>query len=373
MKLLFFNPKGLVPKEGESRDQKSILIIFLVSLLFFVAVKVIPFKGMEGRKQEMLEASGIMQEALSILKDCRNRLEVTINKEDDPNQTGLIGVRYSPLTTSLGHLEAKRTTTNPNFAALVVSLLKEVGVRRGETIAAGASSSFPSLIVAVLSAAKAMGVKLLMINSFGASQWGANRLDFHWLHMHDCLEKAGIFETKPIAVSLGGDRDTGEEMGEEIRAKLRSEAEERGLFFIDEPDLAKNVNLRLTLYEANASDPIQAFVNIGGSWPNIGTDASVLELKPGLTRRKRIPSPKNGGLIHRMAAQNIPVIHLLHIRGLAGRYGLPWDPVPLPGPGEGRIYLRAREKHPLFMILSGGYLFFVFVFIIGSRRRKRSL
>ena len=35
-----------------------------------------------------------------------------------------------------------------------------------------------------------------------------------------------------------------------------------------------------------------------------------------------------------MAARGVPVIHLLYVKGLADRYGLPWDPVPLPGPGE---------------------------------------
>jgi hypothetical protein len=34
-----------------------------------------------------------------------------------------------------------------------------------------------------------------------------------------------------------------------------------------------------------------------------------------------------------MAAQNRPCIHLLFVKGLALKYGLPWDPIPLPTPG----------------------------------------
>jgi len=369
---LFFNSKRLVPKDGEGRDQSGILILMFVSILCFLSVKIIPFLGVESMNEEMLDASRIMEEAITALRECQYVDGVSIDKQIDPNQTGLIGVKLSPLTTSLGQLEAKRTTTNPNFAALVVFLLREAGLKSGETIAVGASSSFPSLIVAALSGAKAMGVKPILMSSFGASQWGANRPDFHWLRMHDCLEKTGIFEVRPIAMSLGGDRDRGEEMKAELRSLLRSEVEGRGILFIDEPNLSKNVDFRMTLYDEQAgTDPIKAFINIGGSWSNIGTDASVLRLKPGLVKRGRILLPENGGVIHSMAARHIPVIHLLNIRGLISRYGLPWDPLPLPQPGEGWIYLRAQERHPLFIMIAFGYLLFVSFFIAWKRTRKR--
>ncbi len=372
MVYLFFNPKRLIPKEGEGRNQSGIIILMLVSILCFISVKIIPFWGVERMNKEMVNASRIMMEAITKLRECQYVAKISIDRQFDPNQTGLIGIKFSPLTTSLGQLEAKRTTTNPNFAALVVFLLREAGVSRGETIAVGASSSFPSLIVAVLSGAKALGLKPLLISSLGASQWGANRPDFHWLLMHDCLEEAGVFEVKPIAMSLGGDHDRGEEMKVVIRSLLRSEVEKRGIMFIDEPDLSRNVDLRMALYDEQAGkDEIKAFINIGGSWSNIGTDVSVLELKPGLAKSNRIHLPEKGGVIHEMAARNIPVIHLLNIRGLISRYGLPWDPIPLPQPGEGRIYLRAREKHPLFFMVSLGYLLFVSFFIVWRGTRKR--
>ena len=372
MAFLFFNPKRLVPKESEGQNQSGIIILMLVSILCLLAVKIIPFWGVEGMNEEMLDASRIVEEATVALRECQYMDRISIDRKIDPNHTGLIGIKLSPLTTSLGQLEAKRTTTNPNFAALVVFLLREVGLKSGETIAVGASSSFPGLIVAVLSGAKAMGVRPLLVSSLGASQWGANRSDFHWLRMQDCLEKSGIFEVKPIAMSLGGDQDRGEEMKAELRSLLRSEVKERGILFIDEPNLSKNVDLRMTLYDERAgSDPIKAFINIGGSWSNIGTDASVLRLKPGLIKRGRILLPENGGVIHNMAARYIPVIHLLNIRGLISRYGLPWDPIPLPQPGQGWIYLRVREKHPLFIMISVGYLLFVSFFMAWKGTRKR--
>ena len=40
----------------------------------------------------------------------------------DINRTGMIGLDYSFITTTVGNLEAKRTSTNPNMAAVVVDM-----------------------------------------------------------------------------------------------------------------------------------------------------------------------------------------------------------------------------------------------------------
>ena len=89
---------------------------------------------------------------------------------------------------------------------------------------------------------------------------------------------------------------------------------------------------------------IAAFVNVGGGWgANMGVDASILELRPGLTEVKKIPPPEKRGVIQEMASRGVPVIHLLFIRGLAERCGLPWDPVPLPEPGQGTEYRRRGQ------------------------------
>lgn len=49
----------------------------------------------------------------------------------------MIGDEYTPITTSLGSEEAKRTTANPDMAALLVQMLTEAGVKSGDTIGAG--------------------------------------------------------------------------------------------------------------------------------------------------------------------------------------------------------------------------------------------
>ena len=346
-----------VPKADSGKYRRTILLLFLTSLAFFLLVRFFPLRKGEAVQRQMLQAARFMEEALAAVKRCQMERGLISDRSSDPNQTGLIGLEHSPFTTSIGNLEAKRTTTDPNFAAVVVFLLKEAGIAPGDRIAVGASSSFPALIIAVQAAAKALDLEPLMICSLGASQWGANRPDLHWLDIQDCLLSSGIFNFQPIALSLGGEGDTGEDMSPEGRAFLIKEMETSGIPLIKEPDLRRNVAARMRLFEKSAGEKkIKAFMNIGGSWANMGLDSSVLELKPGLARIRKLPSREKRGVIFDMAERNIPVIHLLYIKGLVERYGLSWDPVPLPDPGKGGVYQLAREKQPGVLLFTAGYL-----------------
>ena len=66
------------------------------------------------------------------------------------------------------------------------------------------------------------------------------------------------------------------------------------------------------------------------------------------------PPLPDRGVLFEMAAQGTPVIHLLHVRGLALRYGLPWDPIPLPAPGttagSGQRHAARRISPPLRLV-----------------------
>ena len=319
----------------------------------------------------MSEASGLMARATAALRECRESRGLPLDPEADPNGTGLVGKERSEITTSLGRLEAKRTTANPDFAALVVSLLHEAGVRRGDVVAVGASSSFPALIVATLSAAEAMGVEPLVVSSLGASEWGANLPGFHWLDMEACLRAAGLLAVRPVARAIGGEGDVGEDMDPAGRALLETRIRAEGTPYLVEPDLLQNVAARLDAYHrAAGARPIKAFVNIGGSWANMGTDASVLELAPGLAPRVPLPPPGRRGVIQAMAAAGVPVIHLLNVKGLCERYGLPWDPRPLPGPGQGGLRSLRPGHGPAEVPLAAGYIAALAAVLIAFRRRR---
>lgn len=355
-----------------SRHQRFIIVLFFVSLLFFFFTKILPVGDKNLQILNMIKASEIMKEAISTLSMCLAEKNQVINQEFDINGTGLIGFEYSPITTTLGSLEAKRTTTNPNMGALVVHLLHKAGVREGDAVAVGASGSFPAMIVAVMSAAKAMRVNPIIICSLGASQWGANRPDFHILKMLNCLSSAGVFNFRPAAVSLGGEKDVGEGMSNEAKERLIKDIEHSGILFIREDDLTANVQTKMQIYEKHAAkNGIKGFINIGGNWSNIGTSSEILNLKPGLVKINKIPPIESRGLVFEMANRQIPVIHFLYIQGLIEAYGLPWDPVPLPEVGKGLVYRKAVEDHPLFLLLAAGYLcvmaFLLFWFKVTKR------
>jgi poly-gamma-glutamate system protein len=341
-----------------------ILTLSLVSLIFYGA-----YYGLERHYSKShlidkveLKAAELMSEAEKIIFRCQQ--EKGLRPEQnifDPNHTGLIGLEYSPLTTTLGNLEAKRTTTNPNIAALAVHLLGQAGVKGGDVVAVGASCSFPALILASYCAARSMGVTLLVINSVGASQWGANNPEFTWLEIEECLRAAGFTEHRLLAISWGGEDDSGKNFPEGLRIGIEEKATSLGIGILEGQELEKKVRERLQLYfQAAGEKKIRAFINIGGSYVNLGTDSSVLEVKPGLTRIKKIPPASRRGVIQETARREIPVIHLLHIRGLVEHYGLPWDPQPLPEPGE-TIYWKGNLLGKKALII----LFSAYIFVCG--------
>lgn len=343
----------------------------LVSLLVWGAERRLARAGADRADVAMVKAAVLMDDALAALRECRERAGIGVDEAADPNRTGIVGVEDSPVTTTLGSLEAKRTTANPAWASLIERLLEECGVGPGDPVAVGASSSFPGLIIATLAAIEALDARPLVIASLGASQWGANRTDFGWVEMAACLREAGVFVDPPVALSLGGDGDAGLDLSEEGRRFLLDKLTDAGTTLISEADLARNVEARLAAYERAAKGAaIKAFINIGGSWANLGTDSSVLELAPGLNKDGRIYQSGRSGVLQAMAARGVPVIHLLNIRGLCRRYGLPWDPAPIPRFDPASPDRAARPGGAPFFLLSGAYL--TILVLAGLRLRRLS-
>ncbi|MFH1573464.1 MAG: poly-gamma-glutamate system protein, partial [Acidobacteriota bacterium] len=131
--------------------------------------------------------------------------------------------------------------------------------------------------------------------------------------------------------------DAGLSFDPDVRSTLTEQVSRSGIPLLQERDLRKNVLDRIRRYDGMAgAGRIAAYVNIGGSHTNLGTSPLVLQLRPGLNRHPALPPEENRGVVFEVAARGIPVIHLLFIRGLAERYGLPWDPIPLPEAGTWR-------------------------------------
>lgn len=329
------------------------------------------------RSREMVVAAADMQRALAAVAERRVTEGPPLDLAHDVNQTGMIGALFTSTTSTTGNLAAKRTTTNPDMAGLLVHLFRQAGVHEDDYIAVGGSGSFPALVIATLCAAKAMHVHVGLIVSLAASQWGANLDGLTWLDIQEVLARAEILPTeyRTVAASVGGADDRGGDLSLAGRTALRERILASGARLIEEPDLETNVAERASIYaEASAGRPIAAFVNIGGGWANLGTSASVLTMPPGVASVPGLPDASRRGVVHAMAAAGVPVIHLLDMAALAEMYGLPWDPVPAPTPGSWRPPAAARLS-PAVVGLSAAYgaavLLWMLVLWRRSTRAKR--
>ena len=353
--LKFGRPARLsAPNPGAAPSSRFLAALALLSLALFAASRLIPGSSKPAPDPDMLRAARLMEDAIRSIRGCAESRPGGLDSRSDVNRTGFIGLESSPITTSPGHLEAKRTSTNPNFAAAIVRMLKQAGVGRGDAVAVGASGSFPALAVAALAAIRTLEARSVLILSLGASNWGANDPAFTGLEILECLRRAGVLDVRPAALAVGGENDDGSDMTAEGRALLAGKIGAAGFPFLRETGLVADVRRRMAIYEEGAgAGPIKAFVNVGGSWANMGTDSRVLEMKPGLADKPpAVPAPERRGVIQEMASRGVPVIHLLYVKGLADRYGLPWDPVPLPGPGEGELFVPAARPSVLRTVLA---------------------
>ena len=315
---------------------------------------------------EQIQAAQLMKVSLDIIKEERLARKIPLDIELDPNQTGIIGKEYTQLTTTLGNLAAKRTSANPAFAALLVKYFKEANLKKGDVIAIGASGSFPALIVATLSAARVLELEPLLIYSIGSSEYGANIPGFTFVQMLDSLNKKNILPYSLLAVSMGGYLDQAQGMFyPDSQKTIEIIARASGVTFINVDSIEENIQQRMQFYKKTAAQcPIKAFVNIGGTTPNYGNTTASITYPNGLViNGPKIPDHPERGLIFEYQNLGIPVIHLLNIRDLAIKNGLPIDPIPLPEIGEGGAYLQVEYNKPIIILIVGIeflYLFWAF-------------
>ena len=95
----------------------------------------------------------------------------------------MIGQDITQITTDRGYIDSKLTSMNPNFAAVIVEMLKEADVKNNDVVAISFTGSLPGLNIAVMAAIQTLKLKPIIITSVGASNSGANDPYFTWLDM----------------------------------------------------------------------------------------------------------------------------------------------------------------------------------------------
>lgn len=356
------------------RAKSNIVLIVLtfLSLLAFIAVENSKVDVKQEWYNEKLEAAQLSQLAANYLKNYRLEKGVFIDVINDPNQTALIGQEYTLVTTDRGYIEAKLSTTNPNFAAVIVQFLKDAGLKDKDNVAVAMTGSFPGLNISVLAALETLNLKPIIISSVGASNWGANDPFYTWLDMENILNKSNIFHSRSVAASIGGGSDIGRGLSPEGRNLITNAIERNNIEFINEKYLEKSIARRMEIYDKfSQGQTIKAYINVGGGIASLGNTINGKLIPPGLTQYLPMRNFPVRGVIIQMGQQEIPIIHLLNISQLLTKYGLPDSPVPLPEPGVGEIFIQKKYS---IIVTSIATLFLVIVIIFvyfGERKHHR--
>jgi poly-gamma-glutamate system protein len=329
------------------RPQGTPLIAFVVIALFAVGGMILVEKMQVEKRRphyaEKVAAAKLALAGIETIKAERLGRGASFDHDTDPGQSGLIGSFASPVTSDAGDLASKQTTVNPNYAALVVQLLKDARVGTGDTVAVSFSGSFPALNISVLSALRTLQAKPVIISSASSSQWGANDPAFLWIDMEKVLRDKGVIPYKSVVVSLGGKGDRGQEMTEEGRSFLLKGIERNGLSLLTEKSVNADIDRRMEIYY-KAGAP-KAYVNVGGGVAAAGTRSFKALLKPGLLSTTLPEEARGNSVVSRFLRAEIPVIHLGNVKQLAIHYGLPVAPPSIPAVGEGAVYFHRTYNH----------------------------
>jgi poly-gamma-glutamate system protein len=178
-------------------------------------------------------------------------------------------------------------------------------------------------------------LKAAILSSLGASMYGAADTGFTWLDMESAVRAARIWRSASHAALLGGESGMARDLGAGPRSELEAAARRAGVPLIGGSTLADAVKgsaAALGLDAAVDAGP-KLLINVGGAQVALGDCKESADIPPGLIAK---PLTCNGtpGLVHLALSRGIPVLNLHKVKALAQRYGLPYDPVPLPFPGR---------------------------------------
>jgi len=305
--------------------------------------------------QRTLQAYETIQEEV-------RRRGIPVDTLTDPMGLGLVGPQTSPITTTLGNYEAKLTSVNPNWAAVVLEELKRAGVHPGDGVALSLTGSFPALNIAVLVALETYGVKPYWVTSVGSSSWGATRPDLTWLDMYALLHRRGLIQSRPLFCSLGGNNDVAAGLPPASRDLLRRAILRNRCTLLELLPLERAAQ---TAWEAMRNEarvdhvPIRAYINVGGGILSFGTTHTAQVLRPGLNHPRillNLEEEPVRGLVAMALTDGLPVINFLDLRVLAYRYGLPIAPAALPVPGMGPLFYAPRYDLFWNTLILVGYL-----------------
>ena len=363
------NMKGIYWRPQRTSPRQLAVVAFL-SVLGLLFVERFPVTVRRPYYEEKLAAARAARQAFEQILLRRLELGVPVNPDADPAGSGLVGPEDTPIASVYGHLPAKRTSINPNFAAVAVELLREAGVERGDIVAVGVSGSFPALNIAVYVALEALGAEAVVIASASASEYGATYPELTWLDMERVLQENGVFSTRAVAASLGGVDDLALGHSKRGRELLRAAVDRNARPLLTAESREQMVEARLRALEAaTGGRPMAVYVNVGGGSASVGEEGDRGRFRPGINR-----SPPPGLSVDSVASElmkvGVPLVNFTHIQDLARRFGLPQSPRQVPAPGMGRVFVGPAYSRLAALVVFGLIVFALWAvtrFDVGQR------
>lgn len=320
------------------------------------------------RRSQPLEYTGIMKESVnltkkwfSIIEEYKKGKGIRSDAMSNVPYSYMLGDDWSDITTTLGSLEAKETSTNPDFSALIVRLLHEAKSSEGDKVGVILSGSFPSLAISVLAALQTMKLDALIMSSLGASTYGANQPDATWLDIESALSKTGGLKFRSALVSAGAGEDRGIGLSPEGLAAIHQAAYRNKVNLYIPSSLKESVEKRFEIFKNNK---IKLLINIGGNETALGGCSHSLNIPNGLHSELKGCSDENRGLIVRLNELEIPFINMLDIKNLAIQYGMDVSPGINYAGSTNLFYKTGTNKTILGIILVIGL---IPVFILKKR------
>lgn len=349
MKHVYWRPQKI--------SRRLLFSVALLSLGGLVVVETFQTTRRQPNYDVKLSAAQLAHDAMTVIKQERIRRGHQFSDRFDPGKTGWVGEAMTPVTSLPASLVAKQTSVNPNFAAVIVDMLTQAGIQRGDCVAVGYSGSYPALNVCLCAALETLELKPIVIASAASSQFGANDPQLLWIDMERILFEHGQISFRSTAASIGGYGDRGKGMSDQARNLFVAAIKRNNLSLIQQETLSESIEERMRIYRDQSHEkPIKAYVNVGGGAASIRGSTGKRLYRVGLNISAPPGFAQADSVMSRFARQGIPVINLVRAEELAARFGLPEAPAVMPAVGTGAVFVQTTHRRWLAAVVLLGIL-----------------
>ena len=317
--------------------------------------------------RSMNQAVELSQNWFNVIR--KEKMEKGIISDVNSNvfNRSLIGDDFTLITTTLGSLGAKEVSTNPDFAALMVRLLKETGLQTGDKAGIILSGSFPALGISTLAAIQTLELEAVVMSSLGSSTYGANQKEATWIDMESWLADKGSLKFTSVVVSMGAENDIGEGLTDEGIEIMKNAVSRNNSKLYQPENLIESIQRKVEIF---SSEDIAVLINIGGNQSALGGCTHGVSLPNGLHRELKLCNDPDRGVMQEMNAKGIPVINLLNIKDLASLYGIDLSPGLSYAKSTNLFIDRNPDKKAIFITLLIGFLSVVILFFKSRKDTK---